>query len=59
MNKKTKYKNFLIFSIIMYVIEFIGLIFSIFTNVIGLAWICLTGCIVWANLIGYNFQIRR
>lgn len=55
MNKKTKYKNFLIFSIIMYVIEIIALIFSLSVSNIGLIYINFIGCITWAILIVYNW----
>lgn len=54
MNKKTKYINFLIFSIIMYVIEIIALIFSLSTSMIGLIYINFIGSITWGILIVYN-----
>lgn len=54
MNKKTKYKNFLIVSIIMYSIGIIALIFSLSISNIGLIYINFIGCITWAILIVYN-----
>ena len=54
MNKKTKYKNFLIFSIIMCSIEIIALIFSLSISNIGLICINFIECITWAILIVYN-----
>lgn len=47
MTKKTKYKIFLIFSIIMYVVGIIALIFSLSVSMIGLI-------IISAILIVYN-----
>ena len=54
MNKKTRYKIFLIFSIIMYVVRIIALIFSLSISNIGLIYIDFIGCITWAILIVYN-----
>lgn len=55
MSKKTKYKNFLIFSIIMCSIEIIALILSLSASNIGLICINFIECITWAILIVYNW----